>query len=121
MARIPDGADLIENPVSIAPGFHIENVYVMAGVPKVFQAMVASVLPKLTGGKPLISESQMINRGEGDIAQPLASLAKEFDDLSIGSYPFNRQGIYGTNIVIRGTDANRVGTAMQKLKAIFFE
>ena len=75
MARIPDGAALIENPVSVAPGFTIQNVHVMAGVPSVFQAMVATVLPTLTGGAPLISKTLRIDRGEGDIAGPLGELA----------------------------------------------
>jgi molybdenum cofactor synthesis domain-containing protein len=121
MARIPDGADLIDNPVSTAPGFKIGNVHVMAGGPSVFQAMGASVLPTLTGGAPLISETQRINRGEGDIAGPLANLAQDFDDLSIGSYPFTRNGVYGSNIVIRGTDADRVNAAMARLREIFPE
>lgn len=121
MARIPDGADLIDNPVSTAPGFRIGNVHVMAGVPSVFQAMVASVLPTLTGGAPLISDSLRINRGEGDIAGPLAKLAQAFDDLSIGSYPFNRNGVYGATIVIRGTDQARVTAAITELKDLFLE
>ncbi|AXI57140.1 competence/damage-inducible protein A [Sulfitobacter sp. JL08] len=121
MARIPDGAGLIENPVSAAPGFSIENVYVMAGVPSVFQAMVASVLPTLTGGKPLLSQTLRIQRGEGDIAGPLAELAAEFSDLSIGSYPFIKDGIYGSNIVIRGSDGARVDMAIARLSAVFGE
>ena len=92
MARIPDGATLIDNPVSVAPGFTLENVHVMAGVPAVFQAMVASVLPGLTGGAPLLSQTLRIHRGEGDIAGQLASLAQEYSDLSIGSYPFQKDG-----------------------------
>lgn len=119
MARIPDGATLIDNPVSIAPGFTIGNVHVMAGVPSVFQAMVASVLPTLTGGAPILSQSWRIDRGEGDIAGPLSTLAAEFPDLSIGSYPFQENGAYGSNIVIRGTDAARLDTAMTKLAHLF--
>lgn len=119
MARIPEGAELIENPVSIAPGFTIENVHVMAGVPTVFQAMVASVLPSLTGGAPLLSQSLRIDRGEGDIAGPLAELAVEFSDLSIGSYPFQKDGAFGANIVIRGTDGARIDMAMTKLAEMF--
>ncbi|MCA0846972.1 competence/damage-inducible protein A [Salipiger thiooxidans] len=119
MARIPDGAVLIENPVSIAPGFALENVYVMAGVPAVFEAMVASVLPTLTGGAPLLSQNLRIERGEGEIAGPLAALATEYSDLSIGSYPFQKNGIYGANIVIRGQDGARVDAAMSKLAEMF--
>lgn len=111
MARIPDRATLIENPVSVAPGFTLENVHVMAGVPSVFQAMVASVLPTLTGGAPLISETVRLMRGEGDVAVPLAQIAADFPDLQIGSYPFQQDGRYGTNIVLRGTDASILKTA----------
>jgi len=116
MARIPDDAILIDNPVSIAPGFQLENVYVMAGVPSVFQAMVASVLPQLTGGQPLISENIRVLKGEGDIAAPLGELAAQYADLQIGSYPFQQDGRYGTNIVLRGTDPDRLQSAMAELK-----
>lgn len=119
MARIPDGAALIDNPVSVAPGFTVENVHVMAGVPSVFQAMVASVLPTLTGGAPLLSQSLRIDRGEGDIAGPLAKLAETYADLSIGSYPFQKNGAFGSNIVIRGTDGARIDAAMSDLAEMF--
>jgi molybdenum cofactor synthesis domain-containing protein len=121
MARIPDTATLIDNPVSVAPGFTIGNVHVMAGVPAVFQAMVASVLPTLTGGAPLISQTLRIDRGEGDIAGPLGTLAEEFPDLSMGSYPFQKDGKYGANIVIRGTDNAQIDTAISKLATLFPE
>ena len=119
MARIPDGACLIDNPVSVAPGFSLGNVHVMAGVPAVFEAMVQSVLPSLTGGAPLVSETLRVERGEGDIAGPLAELADEFSDLSFGSYPFEQNGRYGANIVIRGPDAIRVAAASEKLNDLF--
>jgi molybdenum cofactor synthesis domain-containing protein len=121
MARIPDSAVLIDNPVSVAPGFTIQNVHVMAGVPSVFQAMVATVLPTLTGGAPLISRTLRIDRGEGDIAGPLGALAAEFSELSIGSYPFQKDGKFGANIVIRGTDEARLEVAVSQLKALFPE
>ncbi|WP_299207753.1 molybdopterin-binding protein [uncultured Tateyamaria sp.] len=119
MARIPDGATLIDNPVSAAPGFTIENVHVMAGVPSVFQAMVASVLPTLTGGAPLISKTLRIERGEGDIAGPLGELAAAHPDLSIGSYPFIQNGRFGANVVIRGTDGAEVDAALSTLSDHF--
>lgn len=119
MARIPDGAALIDNPVSTAPGFTLGNVHVMAGVPKIFEAMVASVLPKLTGGPPLLSQSLRVDRGEGEIATPFAALAAEFPDLSMGSYPFIQNGAHGTNLVIRGTDPGRLDQAMVKLTRLF--
>ncbi|MEP1585635.1 MAG: molybdopterin-binding protein [Tateyamaria sp.] len=119
MARIPDGATLIDNPVSVAPGFSIGNVHVMAGVPSVFQAMVESVLPTLTGGAPLVSKTLRIDRGEGDIAGPLGELAATYPDLSIGSYPFQKDGKYGANIVIRGTDGAMVDAALATLSSVF--
>lgn len=119
MARIPDGASLIDNPISIAPGFTLQNVHVMAGVPNIFQAMVASVLPTLTGGQPLVSQTLRVNRGEGDIAAPFSALAADFPDLSMGSYPFTQNGVYGTNLVIRGTDSDQVSAAMTRLTRLF--
>ena len=119
MARIPDGAALIDNPVSSAPGFTLGNCHVMAGVPSVFQAMVASVLPRLTGGVPLLSQTWRIEKGEGDIASPLSALAQDYPDLAMGSYPFNQNGIYGANIVIRGQDLVRIDAAMARLMALF--
>jgi molybdenum cofactor synthesis domain-containing protein len=121
MARIPEGARLIDNPVSTAPGFTLGNVHVMAGVPTIFQAMVASVLPTLTGGEPLLSQSLRVNRGEGEIAGPFGTLAAEFADLSMGSYPFVQNGVPGTNLVIRGTDSSRLALAMTRLAALFPE
>ncbi|WP_295311448.1 molybdopterin-binding protein [Roseobacter sp.] len=122
MARIPEGAGLIDNPVSVAPGFTVENVYVMAGVPSVFKAMVESILPQLTGGAPLISETLRINRGEGDIAGPLGEIAASYPQLSMGSYPFQlRDGKYGANVVIRGGDNALVNEALAKLRAAFAE
>lgn len=119
MARIPEGAALIDNPVSTAPGFTIGNVHVMAGVPNIFQAMVASVLPTLTGGSPLLSQSLRVNRGEGEIAAQFGALAAEFPDLSMGSYPFLQNGAHGTNLVIRGTDPARLDAAMTRLCTLF--
>lgn len=119
MARIPDGARLIENPVSIAPGFSLGNVHVMAGVPRIFEAMVASVLPTLTGGAPLLSQTLRLMRGEGEVATAFGALAAEYPDLSMGSYPFTLNGAYGTNLVVRGTDAARIDAAMTQLAALF--
>lgn len=119
MARVPETATLIDNPVSGAPGFNIGNVYVLAGVPAVFEAMVASVLPTLAGGTPLLSQTLRLQRGEGDIAAPLEALANEYPDLSIGSYPFQQDGAYGTNIVVRGAKAAHVDAAMTRLAEMF--
>lgn len=119
MARIPEGANLIENPVSAAPGFIIGNVHVMAGVPSIFKAMVASVIPTLTGGAPMLSRNMDVQRGEGDIAAPLAELAARFPQLSFGSYPFQRNGVYGTNIVARGQDGAMLDAAQAEMADLF--
>jgi molybdenum cofactor synthesis domain-containing protein len=119
MARIPDGAALIDNPVSTAPGFTLGNVHVMAGVPMIFQAMVASVLPGLTGGAPLLSDSLRVMSGEGDIAARFGAIAARYPALSMGSYPFVRDGAQGTNLVVRGTDAAAIAAAMDELRAAF--
>jgi len=118
MARIPEGATLIDNPISAAPGFTLRNVHVMAGVPAIFEAMVASVLPTLVGGAPLLSQTLCVTRGEGDIAAPLGEIADRFPDLSLGSYPFFRDGVQGTNIVVRGSDGARVDAAMAELSKL---
>ncbi len=119
MARIPDGAVLIDNPVSTAPGFTLGNVHVMAGVPTIFQAMLAGLLPTLTGGRPLLSQTWRVMRGEGEIADAFGRLAAAYPDLTMGSYPFQVNGAYGTNLVIRGTDPARVDAAMTALAALF--
>lgn len=118
MARIPDGATLIDNPVSKAPGFTLGNVHVMAGVPAVFEAMVAGLLPRLTGGKPLLSASLRIERPEGVLAEPLAALARAHPSVAIGSYPFNRDGIFGSNIVLRSQDEAALAAAEAGLAAM---
>lgn len=115
MARIPEGAELIENPVSAAPGFSIGNVHVLAGVPAIFEAMVASVLPRLTGGTPLLSQNLRVQRGEGDIAGMLAEIARDFEDLSIGCYPYQQDGAYCSNVVVRGADGARLQAAIARL------
>ncbi len=121
MARIPDGATLIDNPVSAAPGFTLGNVHVMAGVPSIFEAMLAGILPTLTGGAPVLSQSLRVMRGEGDIAGPLSDLAAANTDVTIGSYPFQRDGVYGSNLVVRSQDGAAVDRVMVALSALFPE
>ena len=115
MARIPDGALLIENPISAAPGFSLGNVHVMAGVPSIFTAMVESLLPRLTGGAPVQSRTLKLNRPEGEVAGPLGELAEAHPELSFGSYPFSTQVGYGTNLVVRGTDAAALDAALAEM------
>lgn len=116
MARIPEGATLILNPVSRAPGFSLGNVHVMAGVPAVFQAMVANLLPTLAGGAPMLSDNLRIERPEGRIAGPLERLARAHPQVSAGSYPFSAPGIYGADIVLRSRDPAALAAAMEDLR-----
>ncbi len=121
MARIPDGATLIDNPISAAPGFTLGNVHVCAGIPKIFQAMVASVVAGIEGGTPRLSQTFRVAKPEGDIAGPLADLAGSYPELAIGSYPFHERGVFGSNIVVRGTDGAAVSAAMVELARLFPE
>jgi len=111
MARIPEGATLIDNPISKAPGFSLGNVHVMAGVPVIFEAMVAGLLPTLTGGAALHSVSVRIDKPEGEVAAGLAKIAARHAQLSIGSYPFVSASGFGTNIVARGTEQSMLAAA----------
>ena len=115
MARIPDGAVLIDNPVSKAPGFSLGNVHVMAGVPAVFVAMLEGLLPRLTGGAPLLSETIRADVPEGELAGALADLAADHPDVGIGCYPFNLGGRLGANLVARSTDPGALATATAAL------
>ena len=104
MARTPEGADLIDNPVSVAPGFRVENVYVLAGVPSVFQAMVASVVSGLPQGQAIESASVHCPFGEGEIGGPLGEVQKRHPGTVIGSYPKFDGSRYFAEIVVRSRD-----------------
>ena len=114
MARIPDTATLIDNPVSGAPGFTLGNVHVMAGVPSVFVEMVKSVTATIRGGPPVLSHSMRCHIGEGDLAGPLGKVAAAFEDVSMGSYPFG--GGAGAVLVLRSTDRARLADAAAALR-----
>lgn len=112
MARIPAGADLIANSVSKAPGFNIGNVYVMAGVPSIMQAMLDVVAPTLKTGVKILSDTVRAGLREGDIGTALAEVAKAHPDVSIGSYPFFSETGPDTNVVVRSRDAEKLSAAM---------
>jgi molybdenum cofactor synthesis domain-containing protein len=117
MARIPHGADLIVNKVSSAPGFRIGNVFVMAGVPNIMQAMLDEVAPTLKTGTKLLSESVRADMREGDIGTPLGEIAKAHPETIIGSYPFmDEQRGPNTNIVIRSRDAEKLASAKRAVE-----
>ncbi len=119
MARIPEGATLIDNPISKAPGFSMENVHVMAGVPSIFKAMLAGLLPKLKTGEKLLSETVNVKRKEGDIAKVLGMIADDNPDTSIGSYPYYDNGQFGCNLVVRSTDPARLADVIAKIRKAF--
>jgi len=115
MARVPHGAILVDNPVSVAPGFQIGNVFTFAGIPAVMQAMFQSMKHRLMGGMPVLSRTVRTNLPEGVIAEPLGALQKRFDDLDIGSYPAFRNGRPSVSLVLRGTDDARLVAASAEL------
>lgn len=118
MARMPLGAAHIDNPVSVAPGFRIGNVYVMAGVPAVFQAMLDTVAPTLKTGRKLLSVAVNCPFGEGLIGEPLAAIQKAHPDTIIGSYPKSFEGKFSTDIVIRSRSAEAMGRAEAEVAAM---
>jgi molybdenum cofactor synthesis domain-containing protein len=118
MANTPEGAALIDNPVSAAPGFQIGNVFVMAGVPSIMRAMFDGIRHRLRGGAPVRSATVATYLGEGVIAKDLGALQERYGELEIGSYPFFRGGKFGTSLVLRGTDEARIAAAAEELRGL---
>ena len=126
MARIPIGGTLVRNPVSVAPGFQIENVFVLAGVPKIMQGMLEDVAPRLARGTPVKSLSITVRLPEGRIAQALAEIQARHPSLSIGSYPFfnmagslaEMRASVGTTLVVRGRDEAEVEAAGNEIDSM---
>ncbi|MBL8672803.1 MAG: competence/damage-inducible protein A [Alphaproteobacteria bacterium] len=118
MADVPEGATLVQNPVSRAPGFRIANVFVFAGVPRIMQAMLDNVAPTLKGGLPVISRAIASQVREGALAAGLEAIQNEFPDVDIGSYPSFEAGSYGTSIVLRATAKPRLDAATEKVIAL---
>ncbi|MGH6855603.1 MAG: competence/damage-inducible protein A [Aestuariivirga sp.] len=118
MARMPEGAVLIENPVSLAPGFQMENVFVMAGVPKIMQAMMEVIGPRLAKGIPMQSRSVEFLGGEGDVALPLAEIQNRYPSVAIGSYPFQAPDGFATTLVLRSRDFPALDAALADVKAL---
>jgi molybdenum cofactor synthesis domain-containing protein len=116
MARIPFGGQLVENSVSVAPGFMLGNVIVMAGIPAVMQAMLDAATKRLKTGKRMLSSTIDLNRAEGEIAELFGELQKRYPDVPMGSYPFYRDGKPGTQLVLRSTDPARLAEADNALR-----
>ena len=122
MARVPDGGSLVKNAVQGPPGFQIGNVFVLAGVPAIMRGMMDDVGPRLRTGKVVIARTvRVTGSGEGVIAAPLEALAKAHPNLSLGSYPFYGEGGFGSNLVIRGRDADEVNATVEALIAVLKE
>lgn len=105
MADMPVGAILVDNPVSASPGFQIGNVFVLAGVPSIMQAMFDGLKGRLKGGAPIFARTISCFLPEGAIAEGLSALQDRFPAVEIGSYPFFRLGKFGTSLVLRSEDA----------------
>ncbi|RME99418.1 MAG: competence/damage-inducible protein A [Alphaproteobacteria bacterium] len=115
MARIPQGAELIRNSVSAAPGFMLENVIVLAGVPRIMQVMLDDVAGRLKTGAKMLSHTIRVERPEGLVATALAALQEQFEDVQMGSYPFMEKDRLGTHLVLRSTDKARLEEAVAAL------
>lgn len=118
MAMVPAGAVLIDNPVSGAAGFRLDNVYVFAGVPRIMQAMFDSIRTDLHGGAPVLSSTIACDLAESTVADDLAAIQKNWPQVDIGSYPNYRGGILGLSVVIRTTDANALHSASHDVIAM---
>ena len=118
MAEVPEGAALVENPVSKAPGFRIGNVYVFAGIPRIMQAMFDSVRGELTTGAPIASRTVSCRLGEGTLAQGLGAIQARHPDIDIGSYPYFAGGGFGVSLVLRGTDEATLDMAADEVRAL---
>lgn len=115
MAMIPDGASLILNPVSAAPGFQLENVFVLAGIPIVMQSMLLDIEDRVSGGSKILSKSIHVFEGESRFAAILKEVEDMYEHLTIGSYPFYKAGSYGASFVVRSPIAADVDKAIEVL------
>lgn len=118
MANTPERAALIDNPISTAPGFRVENVFVMAGVPQIMQAMLDNVKNDLQGGKPVLSRTVLCNLGEGTIAAGLSAIQEVYPQVDIGSYPRFGSGPFRVTLVLRHTDGQLLDSVMEKVTAL---
>ncbi|MGE3332587.1 MAG: competence/damage-inducible protein A [Rhodospirillaceae bacterium] len=120
MAEVPDGPDvsLIESEVTIAPGFRIENVFVLAGVPSIAHAMFEALAPQLKGGAPMLSGNVGAGLREGDIATGLTAIQEKYPSVAIGSYPSMRGSGFHTSIVARGTDRALIDKVLEEVAAL---
>lgn len=117
MARIPKGAELVRCELG-PPGYKMENVFVLAGIPAVMQAMTKSLVTMLSGGVPVKSCAIDVHLTESAIAGPLGDIQDEYPEISLGSYPFFKDNIYGTSLVMRGTDGDKLSLVFGKVQSM---
>src|SRR6266446_6890471 len=115
MAMVPEGATLLPNPISRAPGFQIGNVFVLPGVPSIMQGIFEQLKHRLVGGEKVRSGSVSCRLAEGTLAKDLGALQARYPELEIGSYPYFRRGDFGVTLVLRGTDSVRLADATREL------
>jgi molybdenum cofactor synthesis domain-containing protein len=118
MAMVPEGAVLLPNPISQAPGFRIDNVFVLPGVPSIMQGIFGQLKHRLEGGLKVLSRSISCGLGEGILARDLGRLQARWSDLEIGSYPYFRRGDFGVTLVLSGTDGKRLDAATEELRGL---
>ena len=116
MAKMPDKASLIFNPSSAAPGFIVENVYCLPGVPSILKSMLGGLNNKIMGGKKILSKTMNLRTVESEIAKSLEKVQDKFKDIEIGSYPFFKQGKVGVSIVIRSTEENLISDCYKDIQ-----
>ena len=121
MTMIPVGAELVDNPVSKAPGFKMDNVFVMAGIPSIMQGMLEGARRFLKGGDVVKSMSIDVYTPESNVAQALTDLQKKYKDVEIGSYPFSKDNRFGTTLVMRSSDEKRLHQCDEELKELMKE
>lgn len=121
MAEIPEGAKLIYNPVSAAPGFIMENVYVMAGIPSIMQAMFDSIKGDLKGGPKILSKTLTVYLTEGQLADGMTRIQSHYPEVEIGSYPFIKNGRLGTSMVSRSSNQEKLAACYYELKTFLME
>jgi molybdenum cofactor synthesis domain-containing protein len=116
MARVPEGAELIPNPTSGAPGVRMDNVFILAGVPNIAKAMLEALDGKLEGGKPVVSVTVRAHAAESDVAELLKQVQDQHAGVSIGSYPFYGGGRFGADFVIRSVDGELARRCADELR-----
>ena len=117
MAKMPEKASLIYNPSSGAPGFIVENVYCLPGVPSILQSMVDGLKNRISGGKKILSKTISVSTVESEIAKPLEDVQNKFNNIEIGSYPFFRSGKVGVSIVMRSTEPKQIKNCTKQIQS----